>query len=502
VSFLFLPLLYSLISTTDISVADPPTDSLASQPLESLTQSSPFAEEDSNEDIPKPVLLHPAVFDDQEATHTKALFHSPTPAIPTGYAGDEIYDRVEGVTGDDEVVVARGVSEHEDDETHNVHDAPPETLETEEVAELHAGDVFSQYVVSEAMSEVSAARTGTGSPPAALEETACGLEGAMPSISAPTISVGSNTPPLSPTATVTNSSSAPDPSVATSDLSTVNQASVSVVTSAGSPPPIHVSHVSATHADIRQPVLTYVGYASDEDHIGGDGGSVLPDPRLPPEPTHLGIPVGVVGRSLRDDKEERAESMKVEPPRSESDGGSMVDEARNVCGVEESSSLAPAEVDEVPGGIQKDAMQNGKSERAAEDEGILASPVDQEVAESVDVLIPGGEEPVQTDGVIDEATDELVYPDSGSDYLSTEGGEKPVLQAPRSAHPHSAIVDLISSRSPSATPKASIDIPNSSPEDEGTTAIPSIEVLAEVGVTDHQVNGRHTKLNGCSHSSP
>ena len=455
-----------------------------------------------------PVLLHPAVFDDHVPTHTEAQSQSPTFAIPTEYADFdvEIYDMVEDVAGN-EVVVARSVSEHEDD-AHEVQGVPLETLETletEEVTEHHPGDVFSRYVVSEAMSDVSAARTGTASPPAAQKEGAhsCGSEGAIPSISAPTVSVGSNTPPLSPTATVTNSSSAPDPSIATSDLSTVNQASVSVVTSTGSPPAIHVPRVSATHTDIRQPVLTYVGYASDEDHMGGDGESVLPDPRLPPEPTHLGIPVGVVGRSLRDDKEERAESMKVEPPRSESEGGSMAGEARNICEAEGTSPTIPTVADEARESLQKDVVQREVFEQVVEDEGVSTSHGGQEANESANVSIPSIEERQQKDRDKVTDDDELVYPDPASDRLGTDGGEKPVSQ-PFGVDCSNFAVGERSLRSPPASPTASkswVDTPSSA-QDTVAAVVPSIEVLPEpsaVDLADRGVSGHIEDLNRCGH---
>ena len=398
------------------------------------------------------------------------------------------------IRGPDVVLPEQGL-EHEDD-LRDVQDVP-EMSEAEEVGELHPGDiVFSQYVISEVISEHSQARTGTVSPPVLLEDSTqrCGSDGAIPSISAPTVSVESNTPPLSPAATVTNSSSAPDPSIVTSDLSTVNQPSISVVTTTSSPPPIHVPRIPAAHTDIRQP-LTNAGYTSDGDQNSGGEESVLPDPRLPPEPTHLGIPIGVVGRSLREDKEERAESMKVEPPRSESEGGSLVGEGRNVRDTE-GTPPAPA----ICKDVQEDTIKQKSPKVIPGDNTALSNHVDQMVARS---NIPGGK--AEQDQK-EDASDELVSPDSASDHPRAEGERKRVSQPPSDALTNAPSAEFHLPQSLSSTLKlANPPLPDiaSNVSESGTTeTTENIEVLPKIPLVDisvHELNGNHTDLNGCGY---
>lgn len=309
------------------------------------------------------------------------------------------------------------VSDHEELDRHDILDVS-ETLVTEEIGDHHAVDaIFSEYVACELGSEACLIKTEAASLPVMPENSAqrYGPDDVLPTRSAPTISMSTGTPPLSPTATVENSSSAPDPSIATSDLSTVNRASVSVVTSTGSPPPIHVPRVVTTQADIQQP-LTNVGYASDDGQNSRDGSSALPDPRLPPEPTHLGIPVGVVEGSLANDKEERAESIKVEPPRSESEGDSLFGDHYNKLDIEASSSAQPME--EMHRDSQEDAIEHKNRQQFVVEKEVSTSPVDQTVTEP---NIPDNVEEQMA-----EASNGFISPQSSSDKQSKDDGSERV----------------------------------------------------------------------------
>jgi hypothetical protein len=407
--------------------------------------------------------------------------------MPSGHADmdNEVYDGVDAMTND-RAIVTEAISEHGEEGPHHTQEVP-EAMEIEEIGQSYPGDViFSEYMVSEAASDVSQIRTGTISPSVTLGDHAqrCNSVEILPTRSAPAISVGSNTPPLSPAATVTNSSSAADPSIATSDLSTVNQASVSVVTSAGSPPPIHVPRLS-TQADIRHP-FPHLAYGSEDDHNDGDGMSVLPDPRLPPEPTHLGIPVGVVGRSLREDKEERAESMKVEPPRSESEGGSLTVEGRNKLDTEGTSPV-------------ENVLRSGE-EGVIMCEGLGKIP-GKNVASgsSVEQVVTGTNPDEVDEEQNDEASDDLVYPDSPSDPLSKENGEdnSSVTEArnvspspPQSPGIFDPLLGILSKTPTDGVPivvqdTKGFDFPQPSSD----------------GVTSNEGNGHYTGLNACGYAS-
>lgn len=301
-------------------------------PIETL-----FSTDGENEDFQSKgsTLLHPAVFDNRE--HLDAARCSPKPTtaiadrmsrdIETHSVASEDLHREEI---DDQPIVTEVTSEYGEETQQIGHGEKGE--EADEVLTRNPGDViFSDYVVFELMSEDGRANSHEADQRGAEGGHVGISERVVPARLVSAVSAGSSTPPLSPTATVTNSSAA-DPSVATSDLSTFHPASLSVVTSTGSPPPIHVPRRSPAPADIRRRPMSRVCVASDDEGGNSDEETALPDPRLPPEPTHLRIPVGVVGRSLGDDKEQ-AESTKVEPPtphvRSDSEGSSLNGDIRD-----------------------------------------------------------------------------------------------------------------------------------------------------------------------------